>query len=187
MKKLLFTQALCLLFLLPAFAQQHAGDPLVRNFMSPPDTAKPRVYWFWIYNRVTKEGIERDLTEFKKKGISGVNLICNGGYGGKEPLLGVKFLGKEWCELFQFAVREANRLHIEIGFNMAGGWTMMGPSVTKDQAMKKVVWAEQKVTGPMRFSGQLPQPTIVENYYHDIYVQAFPAPDSTQAIDPKSI
>lgn len=187
MKKLLFTQALCLLFLLPALAQRHAGDPLVRNFMSPPDTAKPRVYWFWIYNRVTKEGIERDLTEFKKKGISGVDLICNGGYGGKEPLLGVKFLGKEWCELFQFAVREANRLHIEIGFNMAGGWTMMGPSVTKDQAMKKVVWAEQKITGPMRFSGQLPQPTVVENYYHDIYVQAFPVPDSTQAIDPKSI
>lgn len=187
MKKILLIPALWLLFLLPVYAQRPSADGLARNFMSPPDSAKPRVYWFWIYNRVTKEGIERDLTEFKKKGISGVNLICNGGYAGKEPLLGVKFLGKEWCELFRFAVTEANRLHIEIGFNLAGGWTMMGPSVTKDQAMKKVVWSEQKVTGPTRFADTLPHPTIVENYYHDIYVQAFPVPDDNKVINPKSV
>ncbi len=118
-----------------------AKDTLLNLFRTPPDSAKSRVYWFWIYNRVTKEGITRDLEQFKAKGISGVNLICNGGYAGKEPLPGVEFLGEEWRALFRHAVREATRLHIEIGFNMAGGWTMMGPSVTKDHAMKKVVSA----------------------------------------------
>lgn len=162
-------------------------DTLLRSFQSPPDSAKLRVYWFWIYNRIDKAGIKRDLEEFKAKGISGVNLICNGGYAGKEPLLGVKFLGEEWRALFRYAVKEANKLHIEIGFNLAGGWTMMGPSVTKDNAMKKVVFAELKVNGSAKFSGKLPQPEVVEGYYHDIMVQAFPVPDSTRKIDPKSI
>jgi len=177
-------------------AQQHKNyvvkntgrkDTLFNLFRSPPASAKPRVYWFWEYNRVTKAGITRDLTEFKAKGISGVNLICTGGYAGKEPLPGVPFLGKEWRALFRYAVSEANKLHIEIGFNLAGGWTMMGPSVTKDNAMKKVESAELRVAGPTKFSGTLPQPKIIDGYYHDIMVQAFKAPDSTQAIDPKTI
>ncbi|MDB5147361.1 MAG: hypothetical protein JWQ57_1381 [Mucilaginibacter sp.] len=163
------------------------NDTLLSSFHSPPDSAKSRVYWFWIYNRVTKEGITRDLEQFKAKGISGVNLICNGGYAGKEPLPGVQFLGEEWRALFRHAIREAKRLHIEIGFNMAGGWTMMGPSVTKDHAMKKVVSAEMKVAGPARFSGTLPQPEVVEGYYHDIMVQAFQVPGGSKQIDPKNI
>ncbi|TSJ40492.1 glycosyl hydrolase [Mucilaginibacter corticis] len=164
-----------------------AKDTLLNLFHTPPDSAKSRVYWFWIYNRVTKEGITRDLEQFKAKGISGVNLICNGGYAGKEPLPGVKWLGEEWRALFRHAIREAKRLHIEIGFNMAGGWTMMGPSVTQDHAMKKVVSAEMKVAGPVKFSGTLPQPEVVEGYYHDIMVQAFRVTDGSKQIDPKDI
>ncbi|WDF77122.1 glycosyl hydrolase [Mucilaginibacter sp. KACC 22773] len=168
--------------------QTHSGqDTLLSTFGNPPDSAKSRVYWFWIYNRVDKAGITRDLEQFKAKGISGVNLICNGGYAGKEPLPGVAFLGEQWRGLFRHAIREAKRLHIEIGFNMAGGWTLMGPSVTKDHAMKKVVSAPLNVSGPMKFSDMLPQPQIVEGYYHDIMVQAFPMPDSSKIIAPSTI
>jgi hypothetical protein len=164
-----------------------ATDTLLRSFHSPPDTAKPRVYWFWEFNRVTKEGITRDLEQFKAKGISGVNLICTGGYAGKEPLPGVEFLGEEWRALFRHAVREAKRVHIEIGFNLAGGWTMMGPSVTKDNAMKKVVAAELRVSGPSKFSGILPHAPIVDGYYHDILVQAFQVKDSSKNIIPGTL
>ncbi|WP_455961202.1 glycosyl hydrolase [Bacteroides bouchesdurhonensis] len=156
-------------------------------FSSPPDHSKPRVYWWWLYNRINKAGITRDLEEFKAKGISGVNLICTGGYAGAGALLGVKWLSPEWCELFRFAVKEAKRLNIEIGFNMAGGWTMMGPWVTHDNAMKKVVQSKLEVTGPMKFSNKLEQPETVESYYHDVWVQAFQlrgnTVDSKTAID----
>lgn len=148
-------------------------DSLQTSFVSPPGTAKPRVYWWWLFNRVDKAGITRDLEEFKSKGISGVNLICTGGYAGKGALLGVEFLGTEWRELFRHAVSEAKRLNIEIGFNMAGGWTMMGPWVTPDNAMKKVVHSELKISGPKLFSGKLPQAETVDGYYHDIWMQAF--------------
>ena len=95
-----------------------AGN-LDKGFTAPPDDAKPRVYWFWIYNRVDKAGITRDLEQFKAKGISGVNLICNGGYGGLTPLPGVKYQSPEWWDIFRHAVSEAKRLNIELGFNFS--------------------------------------------------------------------
>ncbi|MBE9586440.1 glycosyl hydrolase [Mucilaginibacter sp. JRF] len=163
------------------------ADKLLSSFISPPDQAKSKVYWFWIYNRVDKESIARDLREFKAKGISGVNLICNGGYAGKEALLGVEFLSDEWRALFRFAVKEANRLHIEFGFNLAGGWTLMGPSVTKDDAMKKIVFAKTEVQGGQKFSAKLPVPETVEGYYHDITVQAFQLSGDSSSILPGSL
>ena len=166
---------------------QQPGDVLLRSFVAPPDSAKPRVYWWWLFNRVDSAGIKRDLEEFKAKGISGVNLICTGGYAGKAPLPGVPWLGDEWRALFRYAVSEANRLQIEIGFNLAGGWTMMGPWVSKDNAMKKVVSAELSVSGPSAFAGMLPQPAVVDEYYHDILVQAFRVRDSTKQIEPGSV
>jgi hypothetical protein len=57
-------------------------DSIRNSFNSPPDSAKPSVYWWWLFNRVDKEGITRDLEEFRAKGISGVILICTGGYAG---------------------------------------------------------------------------------------------------------
>ena len=164
---------------------QRAGD-LSDLFVSPPDRAKPRVYWWWLYNRVNKGSITRDLEEFKAKGISGVNLICTGGSAGKEALLGVEWLGPEWRALYRHAIREAKRLNIEIGFNLAGGWTMMGPWVTPDKAMKKVVQSEQIVTGPVTFSKEFPQPETVDNYYHDVWVQAFKIERQTKTVHPET-
>lgn len=161
-------------------------DTLGASFLSPPDHAKPRVYWWWLYNRVNKEGITRDLEEFKAKGISGVNLICTGGYAGIGALPGVEWLGPEWRALYRYAVQEAKRLDIEMGFNMAGGWTMMGPWVTPDHAMKKVVQSERTVTGPRKYSGQLKQPETVDGYYKDIWVQAFKKQDTTKKVDPQT-
>lgn len=187
MKGRILTAYLVLCLAVVSRAQQHHNDTLSRLFVSPPDSAKPRVYWWWLFNRVDSAGIHRDLEEFKAKGISGVNLICTGGYAGKAPLPGVPWLGAEWRNLFRYALSEAKRLHMEIGFNLAGGWTMMGPWVTQDNAMKKVVSAGVRVTGPGTFSDTLPRPAMVDGYYHDILVQAFRVRDTTKQIEPGTV
>lgn len=174
---------LCLCLLMPG---KLSADSLTNSFTSPPDQAKPRVYWWWLYNRVTKDAITRDLEEFKAKGISGVNLICTGGYAGTGAIPGVEWLGTEWRELYRHAIRETKRLGIEIGFNMAGGWTMMGPWVTPDHAMKKVTQSEQTVMGPKKFSGNLAQPETVDAYYKDVWVQAFRKTGATKSVDPRT-
>ena len=109
----------------------HAAEPdLARGVANPSNEYKPPVYWCWLYNRVDKEGITGDLEAFHDRGISGVNLSCTGGYAGLEPIPGLDFLGPEWPDCFRHAVKEAKRLDIEVGFNLAGGWVMMGPWVT---------------------------------------------------------
>ncbi len=165
----------------------NAQTPLEKGFAKPPASAKPSVYWWWLFNRVDKAGITRDLEQFKAKGIGQVNLICTGGYAGDRAMLGVKFLGQEWRELFRHAVKEVKRLNLEMGFNMAGGWSLMGPWVTQDNAMKKVTQSELKLKGPMKFSGNLPEPETVDGYYRDIRVQAFRTQDKSTPIDTKDI
>lgn len=163
-------------------------ESIRKSFDAPPLNAKPRVYWWWLFNRVDKASITRDFEEFKAKGISGVNLICTGGYAGKVPLLGVKYQSPEWWELFRHTVKEAKRNNIELGFNLsAGGWTMEGPWVTKDNAMKKVVSSELKVLGPTKFAGKLPQPETIDEYYHDTWVQAFRIQGNSKQIIPGSM
>jgi hypothetical protein len=165
-----------------------AQGNLEQDFAAPPDDAKPRVYWFWLFNRVDKAGITRDLEQFKAKGIAGVNLICNGGYGGVAPLPGVKYQSPEWWELFRHAVKEAKRCNIELGFNLSAScWVMLGPWVTPDNAMKKVVQANLNVEGPKQFADKLPQPETVDDYYHDYCVQAIPHKGAGVAINPKDI
>ena len=38
-----------------------ADEALERGFLSPPNSAKPRVWWHWMNGNITKEGIKLDL------------------------------------------------------------------------------------------------------------------------------
>jgi hypothetical protein len=65
----------------------------------------------------------------------------------------------EWKDAFRHAAAEADRLGLEMTMAASGGWSETGgPWVTPEQAMKKVVWSETRLTGPRRFTGALPAP-----------------------------
>ena len=101
-------------------------DLLRNSFIFPSAYASDqRVYWFRLFNQVDKDGIIRYLEEFRSSGISGVNLICTGGYAGKVLFSCMKYQNPEWWELIPHAVKEDKRSDIDHGFNIsAGGWTM---------------------------------------------------------------
>jgi hypothetical protein len=42
------------------------ADDLAAGFHTPPDSAKPWAYWWWLNGNVTKEGITKDLEEMKR-------------------------------------------------------------------------------------------------------------------------
>ena len=64
MPVVMLTAALCLLQA-PALAE---GD-LEANFQSPPDGARPWVYWFWMNGNLTKEGMTADLEAMNELGM----------------------------------------------------------------------------------------------------------------------
>ena len=58
-----------------ALVAQTQGDPLLKGFRNPPDSAKPRVWWHWMSGNVTKEGIKADLEWMKRVGIAGMQMF----------------------------------------------------------------------------------------------------------------
>jgi len=155
-----------------------AVDELADGFRAPPNEARPRVYWWWLNNLVSREGITRDLEQFRAKGIGGVLLFNAGGPAGKMPS-GPDFMSPEWRELVKHAVREADRLGLEVSLNLCSGWDAGGPWITDETASHHYVQAELNLTGPLKFSGKPPQPPGNARAYRDVAVQAFP-----RSVDP---
>jgi hypothetical protein len=42
---------------------------LEAGFNNPPDNTKPGVYWYWLNEHVSKEGITNDLEALKRIGM----------------------------------------------------------------------------------------------------------------------
>src|SRR6185312_3081334 len=150
-------------------------DALASGFESPPASAKPQTWWHWMNGNVTKEGITADLEAMQRVGIGGAQ-IFNASEG--IPPGPVKFNSPAWHEMFAFAVKEANRLGLQLCVHNCAGWSSSGgPWNSREHSMEHVVMTETKVSGGEKFSGTLPQPRTEWNVYHDVAVLAFHQPD----------
>jgi hypothetical protein len=142
-------------------------------FTTPPRSAQPWAYWWWLDGNVSTEGITRDLEEMRRQGISGV-LIFDAGEGKGSPV-GPVFMSPAWREYYRHALREAARLEIEVGVNLCSGWDAGGTWVTPEHAAKRLVFAELTIEASAGGEPlQLPQPDMLDGYYRDIGVLAFP-------------
>jgi hypothetical protein len=57
----------------PAMAPaQNSADPLEQGFLSPPSSARPRVWWHWMSGNITQEGIGLDMEWMKRVGLGGM-------------------------------------------------------------------------------------------------------------------
>ena len=151
------------------------ADSIEDGFRNPPDSARPQTWWHWMNGNITKEGITADLEAMKRVGIGGatiVNVDCG------IPAGPVQFLGPEWREMMMHAARVADRLGLELCVENCAGWSSSGgPWNTPEHAMQRVTTSEQKVKGPMHFSGVLPSPPAKLGFYRDIAVLAFRTPE----------
>jgi alpha-L-rhamnosidase len=99
------------------------ADELAERFASPPDSARPWVYWFVMDGNFSREGITADFESMKRAGIGGVIFMeVNVGI----PQGSVKFMSAEWRQLFKHAVKEAERLGLQMTVNAGPGWTGSG-------------------------------------------------------------
>src|ERR1035437_8680865 len=96
---------------------------LAKGFASPPQSAKPWVYWFWLDGNITREGITADLEAMRRVGIGGVLIMEVDQGAPKGP---ARFASAEWRELFKFMLAEANRLGLEVNMNNDAGWCGSG-------------------------------------------------------------
>jgi len=163
------------------------GATLEEGFRSPPDSARPWVYWTQS-GHYSLESASADLEAMKKAGIGGVlRMDCSvGQVPGGSP-----FLGEEWREQFVHSVHECERLGLEFATITGPGWSGTGgPWISAEQSMKHLVPATVTAKGPARFDQvlPLPQPRVskyhrnqtpqikkdISEYYQDVALFAFP-------------
>ncbi len=166
-------------------------NDLLANFKNPPKAAHPGVYWYFMDGNLSRTEMTADLESMKEAGIFHlVFLEVNVGV----PRGSVDLLSEEWQDLFKHAVREAERLGIEITLGVGPGWSGSGgPWVKPEQSMQHLVASITEVEGPIKFSGKLPVPLPRRPYfgeggltekmreqwlffYEDVCVLAFPTP-----------
>jgi hypothetical protein len=152
------------------------GTPLQNGWDDPPTGARLHAYWWWLNGNVTRESITRDLEQMKAKGFGGAVIIDAGGadqWGNSQVPHGPTFFTPEWRELYKHAVREADRLGLVMSLNIQSGWNLGGPMVTPDDAAKKLIWSEARVSGPTNLDLALPAPKSRDNYRRDLFTVAY--------------
>ena len=155
----------------PSFASIEQG------FRSIPDSVQTGVYWYWISDNISKEGVERDLEAMK---VAGINRACIGNIGiDGIPYGDHKLLSSEWWEVLHAALKKATELNIEIGIFNSPGWSQSGgPWVKSSQAMRYLASSDTIVAGPGRM--QLTLPSVGKDE-QDVCVIAYPALDKPVA------
>ncbi|MBL9217505.1 MAG: hypothetical protein JNG82_03390 [Opitutaceae bacterium] len=143
------------LFITAGLHAQPPG-PLEQNFLSPPEAARPWVYWYFMDGNMTREGMTADLEAMRDAGIGGV-IFLEVDLG--QPRGPVGFMTPAWREHFAHAVHEAERLGIEVALGSGPGWCGTGgPWVRPENSMQHLVASETHLLGPQKFNGILPRP-----------------------------
>ncbi len=172
-----------LVFSISCETEKTGTDGLLSSFVSPPDSIQTSVYWYWISDHISKEGVVKDLHAMKEKGI---NRAFIGNIGLNDlPAGNVKMFSDEWWEITHLALKTATELGIEIGIFNSPGWSQSGgPWIKPEESMRYLASSKLLVKGPQNFSQKLEQP---ETFFQDVKVVAFPLlPENLNRIDEKN-
>ncbi len=153
----------------PTTQAQAPGESLEQAFRNPPDSARPRQYYFWLNGNVTKEGITADLEWMRRVGLVGVNVFDVNVGTPQFVDQRLVWMSPEWKDAWRHMAEEARRLDMEIAMASSPGWSETGgPWVKPQAAMKKIVWSETRVEGPTKFSSVLPHPPTTNGRFQDM-------------------
>lgn len=183
------------------YAQDNSNVLLKKGFTTPPNEAKPRVWWHWMNGNISKDGIAKDLLWMNRIGIGG---FMNFDAALATPQIVEKrltYMTPQWKDAFSYTTKLADSLKLEMAIAGSPGWSESGgPWVAAKDGMKKLVWNEIRIKGGKKFTGVLPKaPTktgpfqnipfletmpIGEavgepvDYYEDISLMAYKLPDA---------
>lgn len=151
-------------------------EQVKQSFVQMPDTVQTSVYWYWISDHLSKEGVVKDLKSMKKVGI---NRAFIGNISIPDlPRGSVKIFSDEWWEILHTALKTAGELNIEIGIFNSPGWSQSGgPWIKPAQAMRYLAAMDTVVEGPVEKSLILPKPG---RDFEDVKIVAFTLPDGAE-------
>lgn len=126
------------------------------NFHAVPDSISLSVYWYWLSDNISFDGIEKDLLAMKEAGIGRAFIgnigLQNDSYMPTPPGDVVMFT-KQWFEIIRHAIKTASKLDIELGIFNSPGWSQSGgPWIKPSQSMRYLDYIQKEVNGGAIFS-----------------------------------
>lgn len=155
-------------------------------FAVPPIPTRPGCFWAWLNGSITAEQITRDLEAMKQGGMRGGEIWDVAACADPDQRVpaGPPFLGPESTRSIVHAIREADRLGLELGLVASSGWNAGGSWIKPEHAGKGLYHATTTVTGPAKFHDALPLPELPKRcprdeqgrpiYLRDVAVLAVP-------------
>jgi hypothetical protein len=137
---------------------------LKAGFKSPPTQARPKVYWWWLNGYVDKVRLKEELLAIKNAGLGGVDIFEIGLPPASDPNgiipAGPAYMGNESLDVIEMAIKEAGKLDLEVGLNLASSWNAGGSWVQPKYAAKTLYFSKTPVNGTTAAKVKLPFPTI---------------------------
>ncbi len=151
---------------------QPAISEIERGFHDIPDSTKLAVYWYWLNDNLSAQGVVKDLQSMKKAGINRAYI----GFQGIEdvPCGKVKFMSDQWWNVLRTALRTAGDLDIEIGIFNCPGWSQSGGPWVKPEQSMRYLKSVETVAPSKNGSRTIKLPKIPGG--QDVAVIAYPAP-----------
>lgn len=173
------------LFAIAAFLPltDFASSEVHEVFANPPPEARLQMWYHWIGDCITEEGIVADLKAMGELGVSTAHIFAP---SMADLPVKAKPMDPEWMRLFGVAIREAKRNGLTLGFHNCPGWSSSGgPWITPELSMKKLVWSETDIAAGAVGKITLPQPRSKLGFYRDVAVFAIPlASPPKQVVNP---
>lgn len=172
---------------------------LADAFQTPPDSAKPGVYWYFMDGNQDRDEMVADLEAMNDVGIGRlIYLEVNIGV----PPGPVKFMTPTWQDNFANAIKTTERLGMEFVLGTGPGWSGSGGSwVPPEESMQHLVGEAVDVEGPVSYHQKLPVPPpheanrfsgmnkrhkkIRNEWYCDVAVLAYPCDEEPSVIQDK--
>lgn len=197
-----------------AFAQQKESntyEALKKGFESPPNSARPKVYWWCLNGNIDTISAEQELLDMKKAGIAGFDFFEIGVPKGDTMIpAGPAFLSDASLKVIKFVVKEAGKLGLEMGLNLASSWNAGGSWTLPQNAGKSLYFSKIDVagrTGTRKIKIPFPEISFPKNslvggtgnpmiplrangrpvYYEDVAVLAIPADAEKNSLDTSKV
>lgn len=168
----------------PVHLARNVGDQLEQGFQVPPNSARPRAWWFWGEGNVTQEGIRKDLEWMKRIGLGGF-MREDEALRTPQIVERVDCMSPKWMDDIKYTAELADHLGFQMGTSATPGWSASGgPWVSPSQAMKKFVWTQTRLEGGKPFSGKLAHPPTEIGPFQNLDIKDTPGGADLPLPDP---
>jgi len=117
-------------------------------FLNPPQSAKPKVYWWCLNGNIDTIRAKEELLEMKEAGIGGFDLFEIGVPKSDKMIPGgPAFLSDESLEIIKCVIKEAGKLDLTVGLNLASSWNAGGSWIKPEHGGKSLYRSKTKITG----------------------------------------